>query len=565
MSSLNPLERHEGVAPAEELAHSLRLMLVFRVVIVTALLGSALYVQLFFGLTSDSLYFIIGLTYLLTLFYAVLALPFHASRVFAFIQLQLDVALVTLLVLVTGAVDSAFIILYYLLVVAAAIIIGRVASFVLATTAAALFAGAVFLANGGLLDLSILYPYSSPQLNTVLYTVGLHCFALALLAALSGGLAGMLQATTARLRQRTADLDRLRVLNESIVRSIPTGLITTDLEGRIIFANPAAREMIKLDGEEILDLDVRTILFYNPAAPPPILGEEGWTREMLLMRSVGDQIDVSVSRSLLTGADGKLVGKLYAIQDLREVKALQVRLRLSDRMAAAGELSAAIAHEIRNPLGAISGSAQMIRKAPNLPEDQLYFMDIIVRESQRVSNILNDFLKFTREPEYSPERVDLVTVARETVDLLANSEQVTAQHSIELDTGGAEELMARADENMLRQLIYNLASNGVRAMPDGGILKIELREREGDAVLRVRDSGLGIPADKMQKLFQPFAIHSPGGVGLGLAIVYRIVQQHGGRIVLRTLEGSGTSVTVSLPSVGGNPSNFSVLVEQAEP
>ena len=565
MSSLNPPERNEGDAPAEQLASTLRLMLVLRVVIVTALLGSALYVQLFFGLTSDSLYFIIGLTYLLTLFYAVLALPFRASRVFAFIQLQLDVALVTLLVLVTGAVDSAFIILYYLVVVAAAIIIGRVASIVLAATSAALFAGAVSLANGGLLDLSILYPYSSPQLNTLLYTVGLHCFALALLGALSGALAGMLQATTARLRQRTADLDRLRVLNESIVRSIPTGLITTDLEGRIIFANPAARGMIKSEGEEILDLDVRTILFYNPAAPEPILGEEGWTREMLLLRSEGDQIDVSVSRSLLTGADGKLVGKLYAIQDLREVKALQARLRLSDRMAAAGELSAAIAHEIRNPLGAISGSAQMIRKAPNLPEDQLYFMDIIVRESQRVSNILNDFLKFTREPEFTPEKVDLVTVARETVDLLANSEQVSPDHSIELDAGGAEELVARADANMLRQMIYNLASNGVRAMPDGGILKIELHEREGNAVLSVADSGVGIPADKLPKLFQPFAMHSQGGVGLGLAIVYRIVQQHGGRIELRTLEGSGTRVTVALPSGGGNPADFSVLVEQAEP
>jgi len=565
MASNHPAPAGDGGEPAEDVAGTLRLILILRVVIVTALLGSALYVQIFYGLTSDSLYFIIGLTYLLTVFYAVLAIPFRSNRIFALSQLLLDVALVSLLVLVTGGVDSAFIILYYLLVVSGAIVLGRISSFAIATVSVVLLAGVVMISNGGFIDLHVLYPYARPAMNTLLYTLALHSFALELLAALSGYLAGMLQTTAARLRLRTADLARLRVLNESIVRSNPSGIITTDMDGRITFANPAALDLLKRPLDTISGRDVRNLLLYNPYAPAPILSDEGWHREMLLHCSDEEKIDVGVSRTLLIDSEGMLVGKLYTIDDLRELKALQARLRLQDRMAAAGELSAAIAHEIRNPLGSISGSAQMIRKAPDLSEDQLYFMDIIIRESQRLSMILNDFLTFTRAPVFSPVEIDILRIARETVDLLANSTEVTPDHRIELQSGELDRLVARVDANMLRQLIYNLASNGVRAMPEGGKLIVTLSRDGGDAVLRFADEGHGIQPDRLQKLFQPFVSGSKGGIGLGMGIVYRIVQEHGGSITVRSKPNAGTSVTVALPVGGGDSSAFSVQVETAEP
>jgi two-component system sensor histidine kinase PilS (NtrC family) len=565
MASRQPPFAGDNEGPAEDLTHALRLILILRVVIVTALLGSALYVQIFFGLTSDSLYFIIGLTYLLTVFYAVLAVPFRSSRLFAFSQLLIDVALVSLLVLVTGAADSAFIIIYYLLVVSAAIILGRISSFALATVAGALLAAVVMVANGGLVDLRILYPYARPALNTMLYTIALHLVALELLAALSGYLAGMVQTTAARLRQRTADLARLRVLNESIVRSIHSGIITTDMDGRITFANLRALELLQTEPDGIIGRDVRKLLHYNPSGSQPILSDEGWHREMLLERADGERIDIGVSRTLLLDPEGMLMGKLYAVDDMREIKALQARLSLQDRMAAAGELSAAIAHEIRNPLGSISGSAQMIRKSPDLSEDVLYYMDIIVRESQRLSKILNDFLTFTRAPAFNPVNVDLLKVAREIVDLLTHSTDVSAAHQIELHSGGRDTLVARADANMVRQLIYNLAANGVRAMPNGGKLSIAVDRDGGAAVIKFTDNGHGIPPDRLQKLFQPFVSGSRGGVGLGMAIVYKIVREHGGSISVRSKQGVGTSVTVRLPIKGGDQSGFSVQVATAEP
>lgn len=562
-STVTPVHTTDERAPSEQ-ARIIRAMMILRVVIVTALLGSALYVQLFFGRASDALYFIIGLTYLLTVFYAVLAGPFRSSSAFAIVQLLIDTVLVSLLVLTTGAVDSSFIILYYVLVVTAAVTLGRKPSFIIATVSGVQLAAVVILANTGLVDLSLLYPYQTPSLTTLLYITGLHLFAMELLAALSGYLAGMLQKTATRLRQRTADLMELRILHESIVRSTNAGIITADMEGLITFVNPAAEMLIKLNRSELIGKAVKTMLEDNPTAPDAIVSEESWSREMLLACN-DEKIDVNVNRTLLIGRDGGYVGKLYVIQDLRELKALQEQLRLRDHLAAAGRMSAAIAHEIRNPLGAISGSAQMIGKESGLPEELRYYTDIIVREGDRVSKILNNFLSFARLPTYSPSLINLVSVVRETVALLAHSQEVMPAHTLEFRTDELEELNAFVDANMVKQLIYNLTTNSVRAMPDGGKLSIELMKDHDNSILVFKDTGVGIQEDDLDKLFQPFSSGLPGGIGLGLAIVYRIVQEHGGTILVRSLADVGTSVTVTLPLDRGEPANFSAKAIAAGP
>ncbi len=552
---------------------ALRVMMTMRVVVVTTLLGSALFVQLFYELANDTLYFLIGLTYLLTVFYAVLVRPLRDSRAFVFAQLLIDMLLVSLLVMATGAAESAFIILYYPVVVTAAVALGRGTSFALASVGGAMLAAVVLAANSGLIDLGVIYPYSLLPLNSLLYTIGLHLFALAMLAALSGYLASMLQHTAVRLSQRTVDLQRLRVLNQSIVQSITSGIVTTDLEGRVTFANPAALRLFEVPAERVLSSDIRRWIDYNPSAPEPIFGDETWSREMLLRRGgderEGDEgaerIDVGVTRALLMGPGGDPIGKLYLIADLRAQKALRAQLSIGDRLTAAGELSAAIAHEIRNPLGAISGSAQMIQKASDLPEDLLAFLDIIVRESERLSATLNEFLAFARPPVFSPVRIDLVAVVRETVALLSHSTGVTPAHRISFSADGLDELVTRVDPNMMRQLIYNLATNAVRAMPEGGMLRIKLRREDGEAVLTVSDNGVGIAADELQQLFQPLTSRSHGGIGLGMAIVYRIVQEHGGKITVRSAPGVGTSVTTALPIEGAEQPGISVRLLTAEP
>lgn len=547
-----------------------RALMIFRLVIVTALLGSAIFVQLFYGrLTSDSLYFIIGITYLLTLFYAVLYWPLRDSRTFVFVQLLIDIIVISLLVLVTGAIDSSFVILYYLIVVTASISLGRASSFALAFLAATIYAVVVVAANGGLIDLSLIFPYAHPPVRNLLYNIALQFFTLELLAALSGYLAVALQSTATRLIQRTQELQRLRALNDSIVRSISSGVVTVDLCGFITFANPPALHLLGSAPEELLGSSIEDHLEYNPAAPQLIISDDVWSREMLMRSAAGGKIDVNVTRSFLIGPDGAAVGKLYVIQDLRELKQLQSQLRLKDRMAAVGEMSAAIAHEIRNPLGAISGSAQMIRKLPGLEDDLRGLMDIIVRESARLSGILENYLSFTRQPEFSPVPANLVLVVSETVALLQNSPEVGPDHRISF-ASSIGELTANVDPNMIKQMIYNLVTNGIKAMPGHGTLEITLDRRDGDfpggaAVFEVSDSGLGMDAEQLHHLFQPFYSNRPGGIGLGMAIVYRIVQEHGGLIDVLSSPGRGTRVAVALALAGAARDRFAVKVSAEDP
>lgn len=565
-----PARRSAGELIPEErgsvdLGATLRMMLILRVVIVTTLLGVALYVQVFYALTSDSFYFIIGLTYLLTLFYAVLASPLRNSGTFIFVQLVVDVILISVLVLVTGGIESTFIILYFLPVVTAAVVLGRVSGILLAIVGSGMLATLVIVANAGVLDLDIIYPFKNPGLSSLFYTTALYVVLLIAVAAIGGYLAGMLQTTAASLRERTRDLRRLQVLNESIVRSITSGLITTDMAGAISYINPAGLRLIGGALPDIQGRDIYDFLSFDPSAPEAIISEEQWSREMLLVRADGTSIEVNVSRSYLLGPVDDQRGKLYVITDLREIRELRARLVLKERLAAAGEMSAAIAHEIRNPLAAISGSAQMIRKSPDLDDDQRYLMDIITRESERLSATLNDFLTFARQPVFSPTEIDLEGVTRETIALLGNSPQVARAHRIELALEPGADLRGAVDPNMYKQLLYNLALNGVRAMPDGGILQVDLRRDGEAAILKVTDGGVGVSPQQLSRIFQPFATASQGGTGLGLAIVYRIVQEHGGQILVRSKVGTGTSMIVTLPLKRSAREHFSVRVETAEP
>lgn len=544
---------------------TLRAMLIIRVLIVTALLGSAVYVRIFYNVAAESFYFIIGSTFVLTLFYALLVQPLRHSRLFIFVQLLIDQFLITTLVLVTGAVESAFVILYYLPVLVAAMILGRFSSLLNAAIAAICFSLAAITANTGLVDLLFLFPFSRVPTSTLLYTLVLHSSALGIVALISGNLAQVLQRTATSLRIQTRDLMQLQLINDTIVKNIGIGIFTTDMESNIRFANPAARQILQRGEEKIVGKSIYDFLEFNPDAPEAILSEEKWTREMLALLPEGKKIDVSVSRSYLVDDRAEQDGKLYIMQDLQEIKSLRKLLIMKDRLATAGEMSAAMAHEIRNPLGAISGSAQMISKSDDLTDDQRNLMEIIIRESQRLNKTLNEYLTFARDPNFSPNQVDLVVPVKETLALIRNSPQITRAHQITLEVEADGGLSVHADPAMVKQLVYNVVLNGIRAMPEGGHLKVRLSRAKETVEISIRDEGVGVPADQLETMFQPFASRAEGGVGLGLAIVFRIVREHGGRIAVRSEPGKGTIFKVLLPAGAHDKIAFGVEVQAGDP
>jgi len=269
----------------------------------------------------------------------------------------------------------------------------------------------------------------------------------------------------------------------------------------------------------------------------------------------GRLIEIGLSATHLLTSTGR-AGLLFTFQDTTDIRRLERDARLRQRLAAIGEMAAGIAHEIRNPLASMSGSIQVLRQELSLSDEQAQLMDIVLRESERLNATISNFLAYARPQRFEIGPVDVARVLQDTALLLRNSAEVSSSHEVQTETHG-EPVVCEADEGQVRQIVWNLAINGLRAMPDGGRLSLSAaREaRHGgdgagaaDVVLRVRDEGVGIPADELDGLFQPFRGKFGRGSGLGLAIVHRIVNDYNGEIQVTSEPGAGTTVTVRLPA-----------------
>jgi two-component system sensor histidine kinase PilS (NtrC family) len=214
-------------------------------------------------------------------------------------------------------------------------------------------------------------------------------------------------------------------------------------------------------------------------------------------------------------------------------------------------MAAGIAHEIRNPLAAMSGSIQVLRQELPLSEEQAQLMDIVLRESERLNDTIRSFLAYARPQRFSVARLDIRKTLQDAALLLRNGADVRDEHVVDVDLP-AEPVWFDADENQLRQIIWNLATNGLRAMPSGGRLRLAVATdqragTDGEVVLTVQDEGRGIPAEELDGIFQPFRSSFDRGTGLGLAIVHRIVTDYGGTIQVSSAVGTGTTMRVRFP------------------
>jgi len=242
-------------------------------------------------------------------------------------------------------------------------------------------------------------------------------------------------------------------------------------------------------------------------------------------------------------------GLLFTFQDVTAIKKLEHDAAIQQRLAAVGEMAAGIAHEIRNPLASMSGSIQILRQELPLSSEQEQLMDIVLRESERLNTTIRSFLAYARPQRFQIERFDMRRALNDTALLLRHSAEVLEGHDIAVDVP-ASELWYEADEGQIKQIVWNLATNGLRAMPGGGRLQLTsaFEPSSEGVVLTVQDEGIGIPADELDSLFQPFHGTFAKGSGLGLAIVHRIVTDYNGEIRVSSQPGRGTTVSVRLPA-----------------
>ena len=497
----------------------------------------------------------------LTILYALARLLSKALLFQARLQFVIDILLVSWLVWTTDVIHSPYIAVYIVVIAASSLFLGpRDATVISVGCAVAFTASALAVLNGvGPTPTSDLLYSGRAQ---TFQSVGLFDVAFLVVGLLSARLAERQSRSDVRLKAAAQSLATLRALHERIVESIRSGVVTTDLQGRIYTFNAAAAEItgyreadVRGQDASIFFGDLREIIDGSmeitkaPDASPRF--------EADCLTADGLRLRLGFSVSPLFSEVGDTTGTVIAFQDLTRIRALEETSRRQDRLAAIGRMAASIAHEIRNPLAAMRGSIQMLRADMAGESSQTELMEIILRESDRLNRIISDFLSYARPRSIIQSKVDVGELLRQTFTLLRHSAEISESQIIE-EQVPAIPVLVNADSEQLQQVFWNLARNALQAMPipTGGTLRAVV-QKHGQNRLRIAfsDTGRGMSPEQVEHLFEPFS-STTGGTGLGLSIVYQIIRDHGGTINVRSREGQGTTITIELPSEPGEASQL---------
>jgi two-component system, NtrC family, sensor histidine kinase PilS len=512
-----------------------------RILILTFLLGLELLVA-HFTPTPLPLRLFIGtilLWYTLSLFYVLLLSFWQEHRLQASLQVLTDLALVSLVVHETGGWDSSLNFLYPLVIIVASVLLPRVWAHLVAALAFILYGTVLELNYYGLVHS---YCTTHPELKALQAIIFVNLFAFLAVAYLGGLLAAKLRQVRVELKDASGALENLQALHENIIHSISSGLITTGLDGRITLVNSAAQKLLERFHSELLGTPVNK-LFLDAL---PNMESERSHAEVRLDAPGAYRKTFRVRVAALTVPGRGVLGYVYALDDLTEIRRLEREVRMQDRLAAVGRLAAAIAHEIRNPLTSIAGSASMLSAATEMSEEHRKLLEIVTRESQRLNNIISDFLAYSRGKQYHFDKVDLLPLVEDTLTLMQH--RMTAENTgISIERHFAvREAWVLADGDKIKQVFWNFCENAVRAMPSGGTFTVGIEPLGADWQLSFADSGTGMSPQQIEKIFEPFQSSFEGGTGLGLAIVYQIVQAHEGRVWARSRQGQGTALVLKL-------------------
>ncbi len=529
---------------SESLRAHLRELSSLRLVIVFTMMFSAFLIQITFdvSLPLNLVYYLVAFACILSLGALLLMdrIPAEANAGF---QILGDLLIVSGLVFISGGPDSSFTFLYLAVVAAGAILLGRRGGISAAGLAAVCYTLLVDLMYFGVLpgvEGTRHWPAASLVGN-----VALNVAAFLVTAFLVSTASEKLREARRDLTRRKAEIARLQALYASVLSSMSSGVLTTDLGGLVTYANRAACDLLDAPAVDIVGREVAALGLADPARVAEGGGEI--LRYEVRRPTRGQDAYFGVSDCALRDDAGRVTGRILIFQNLTRMKRLEGEVRLKEKLAAVGELAAGIAHEIRNPLASISGSVQVLKGMVAPGSAELKLMDIVVGESQRLARILEDFLRYVRPRERAVESVDAPAALQDVLTLLQHSDEVSPRHTIDLTLDPPAAVLP-ADPGQLRQIFWNVARNAVAAMPAGGRLAVSARLAEGFWTVAFADEGRGMTPEERDRLFTPFAHSFPGGTGLGLAIVYRIVEEHGGRIEVETEPQRGTTVTISLPA-----------------
>jgi len=473
--------------------------------------------------------------------------PADPRRLAWFICL-LDTALITAVVAATGGARSVFAFLYVLCVTAACVLLSRTRGLAIAAASSLLYAGIVV--GRTVLPLSVFFDAPEETTAFELLTMFLNAATFLIVAIVAGGLAERYHAARRELETRQKDLRDLQAFQDLVFQSVGTGLIAVDRKHRVTAFNRAAQEITGVATPEALgrawsalvgaaiSLDsIEAAIDANPRASV-------W-RETTLRRPDGTTVPLRMTFSALRSGEGERLGLISACEDLSAIREMEARMRQADRLATLGRMAANIAHEIRNPLASLTGAIEVLTSPLATDDTRERLSQIVARESERLNHIIKDFLEYTRPAPLSITTLDVAAAIEEVLVLL---EHRARPGSLKTARDFAPSILWAVDAQQFRQILWNLCLNASEAMPEGGELRVAA-EVVGDRLeVSVTDSGEGIGTNDLSHVFEPFFSTKPEGTGLGLALVHRIVQEHGGEIDVRSSPGLGTTFTFTLPS-----------------
>ena len=551
---------------SKELYRPLQTLMLLRIIFVSLLLGAFIFTQIketqtYFGNVQTSHYLLIGLVYLLTFVYAFI---FKYSKNFiwlAYFQLITDTFFVTAIIYTTGGIESIFSFLYMLIIIVGSIILYRKGGMVVASSSSIFY--------GLLLDLhyyDVIHPLGSNVAYVdeyksfyLFYLIVVNIAGFYLVAYLSSYLSEQARKSRVELKEKQIDINKLELLNESIINSITSALIALDGRQRIVLFNPAAVSIFGIKPhqaygrpiEQVLPFLVDHLQDFQPLKDqsrrnfPPFI-------DLSFTEKEGHEIPLRLSVSSLLFPEGDERGHILIFQDMTEINHIEKEMKKVEGLALVGELAAGIAHEIRNPMASISGSIQMLRDG--LLEDNVNsrLMDIVSREIKRLNELINDFLLFARPKKASFVQVELEPLIMESLELFKNSPHWTSK--IRIQTEFRHRITLQSDPSQLRQVFWNLLLNARQAMGGEGTLHIltELEQGEtatngGSVKIVIRDTGKGFDEKILPQAFTPFYTTKEGGSGLGLAIVKRIVESLQGDIQGDNHPEGGGRIAIRLP------------------
>jgi two-component system sensor histidine kinase PilS (NtrC family) len=543
-----------------EHARKLTWFITARIVVVTLFLAAIIFLNIKEPATigTQALFRFTNLfivTYAFSIF-SLLALKPSARHIrgLTYLQIIWDLMFVTILLYMTGGTDSPFSFLYLLSIINASVLLARKEAIYTASLCSILYGAMV-----NLLYYRVLTPPSQNYLpplqydnRYIFYIAILNIFAFYAVAFLTGILAEQARKSESALKDKIIDFEELERIYSSVVSNLSSGLLTVNREGKIRVFNHYAEKLAGITQEDAYD---KPLVDVFPDFVAFAGGDEHISRGEIKCRTIPGEIRILGFNSVpLIDKNGERDGHIINFQDLTRIKKLEEELKRTDRLVAVGELSASIAHEIRNPLASISGSVQMIANGDGIAERDRKLLDIVLRETDRLNDLIRDFLVYARPVKPVKMKIE---IRRFLSDLFAQLPTDPRFKGIRFNYEAPGNLFISVDTDQFKQVFWNLLINSAEAMNGEGRIAIDVSEGGVESLdmgykdlvkIVIADTGCGMNEEQTKRLFEPFYTTKAGGTGLGLATVYRIVEAHGGRIEVFSIKGTGTEFKIIIPA-----------------